>query len=170
MEGEMKTKTNITKSLSVTLLLILASVATTGLVLASHDSPNYVFRQGSVAELNQYERYYQTHMAFTLSETDSFEGLSTRRQMELNEEALSNLTMNMVNERRLKALSEGYSARLQFELERREVNERRLAALSEGYSARLQLELERSAAFAKSLAGSSYGHWFLIEHFTDFGR
>ena len=136
----MNTNKQRTKSISIALLVVLASIMTTGLVLADHYPP---VGDVSVNSLKSFEQYQ-----------------AAIDHMERDREATS--LLNRTNSRRLNALAQGYNARIQLN----RANIRRLGAFVQSYDARIQMEEDRNAAFEKSLVPNSGDSWFLVEHFS----
>jgi hypothetical protein len=173
----MNTKKNWTKSIAFSLLVALASLATTGLVLADHYPPvgdvavsSQTYYLQYQAELDHMERDRNAAVATSLNKTNisshyafSPGSIAALKQLERDHEAAS--LLNVTNVRRLNALAQGYEARIQ--LNRTSI--RRLGALVQGYNARKQLELDRSTEFERYPVSLSGDSWFLVEHFTEFG-
>ena len=136
----MNTNKKWTKSISIALLVILASVVTTGLVLADHYPP---VGDVSVNSLKSFEQYQ-----------------AAIDHMEWNHEAAS--LLNTTNSRRLNALVQGYNARIQLN----RANIRRLGAFVQSYNTRIQMEEDRNATFEKSLIPNSGDSWLQVEYFS----
>ena len=173
----MNNKRKLTKSISVALLVALASLATTGLVLADHAIPV----EGVPVSSGIYYDLYQTaldHMEedrnlavetsldkTNTSSRDTFSlgSIAALKQLERGQETAS--LLNTTDIGRLNALIQGYNARIQLN----KANIRRQGALIQGYNARIQMEENRNAAFEKSRVPNSGDSWFLAEH-SSFGR